>query len=230
MSTTETLHMQLDNVCHELYELQVENKRLRVQGEGEALKHLNEEVAELRQQPHVAQENEAGTNQNLRESHEEVNELKQQINALQHILDSIRLENEQLADELLQSQAQHSEIVLELLRELKLSIQSIECECVTNELKCYCAIKAEHVKREEKETRLLAQLELLSSHRVARDMSARPTDAPIITTWSGSGGTRILEGSITESHSSDVTREPEDMLGSSRGHANSSVDTPVTVE
>ena len=82
MSTIETLRMQLDNVCSELHELQVENKRLRVQGEGETLKHLKEEVAELRQQPHMAQENEAGANQNLKESHEEINELKQQIKEL----------------------------------------------------------------------------------------------------------------------------------------------------
>ena len=53
--------------------------------------------------------------------------------------------------------------------------------------------------------RLLAQLELLSSHGVGRDTSAQPTYAPILTTWSGPGGTRILEGTITESHASDVT-------------------------
>ena len=75
MSTTEALCVQLDNVCRELYELQVENKRLWAQGEGEGLEWLKEEVAELRQQFHVAQENKAGTNQNLRESCEEVNEL-----------------------------------------------------------------------------------------------------------------------------------------------------------
>ena len=58
----------------------------------------------------------------------------------------MRSENEQLADKLLQRQARHSEIVIELSRELELSVQSIERERVTNELKCYCAIKAEYVK------------------------------------------------------------------------------------
>ena len=72
MSTIETLRTQLDNVHCELHELQVENKRLRVQSEGEAFEQLKE-MAELRQQLHVAQENEVCTNQNLSESHEEVN-------------------------------------------------------------------------------------------------------------------------------------------------------------
>ena len=58
----------------------------------------------------------------------------------------MRSENEQLADKLLQSQARHSEIVIELSRELELHVKSIEREHVMNELKCYCAIKAEHVK------------------------------------------------------------------------------------
>ena len=179
----------------------------------------------------MAQENEAGTNQNLRESREEVNELKQQINELQHTLDSMRSENEQLADELAQSRARHSEIALELLRERELGEQSIEHERVMNELKCYCAIEAKRVKWEVKEMRLLAQLELLSSHGVSRaETSARPTDAPISMTWSRPGRTTILEGTIIESHASDVTREPEDTLDSLRGHTDSSVDTPVTVE
>ena len=131
---------------HELHELQVENKRLQVQGKWEALKQLKEEVAELRQQLHVAQENKESTNQNLRESCEEVNKLKQQINELQHTLESLRSENKQLADELAQNQAQHSEITLELLRERELGKQSIEREYLMNELKCYYAIEAEHVK------------------------------------------------------------------------------------
>ena len=176
MSTTETLCTQLDNVRRELHELQVENKRLRVQGEEEALEQLKEEVAELRQQLHVAQENEACTNQNLRESREEVNKLKQQINELQHTLDSMRSENEQLADELAQGRARHSEIALELSRERESSEQSIERERVMNELKCYRVIEAERIKWEAKEMRLLAQLELFSSHGILREISAHPTE------------------------------------------------------
>ena len=60
----------------------------------------------------MAQENEAGTNQNLRDSHKEVNELKQQVNELQHMLDSMRSENEQLANEFAQSWAWYNEIML----------------------------------------------------------------------------------------------------------------------
>ena len=231
MSTTETLRTQLDNVHCELHQLQVENKRLRVQGEGEALEQLKEEVAELRQQLHVAQENEAGTNQNLRESREEVNELKQQINELQHTLDSMRSENKQLADELAQSRARHSEIALELSRERESSEQSIEHERVMNELKCYCTIEAERIKSEAKETRLLAQLELLSSHGVSRGTSAHPTDAPISTTWSEPERSTLLEGTIIESHASNLTQEPKDTLDSPlTGYTDSSVDTLATVE
>ena len=63
LSTTEALCVQLDNVCRELHELQVEIKRLWAQGEGEALEQLKEDgVAELWQQFHVAQENKADTN------------------------------------------------------------------------------------------------------------------------------------------------------------------------
>ena len=177
MSTTETLRTQLDNMRRELHELQVENKRLRVQGKWEALEQLKEEVAELRQQLHMAQENKACTNQNLRESREKVNKLKQQINELQHTLDSMRSENEQLADELVQGQAWHSEIALELSRERESSEQSIERERVMNELKYYRAIGAERIKWKAKETRLLAQLELFSSQAVFRETSAHPTDA-----------------------------------------------------
>ena len=56
MNTTEALHTQLDDMCCELHELQVENKRLQTQGKGEALEQLQEEVAELWQQLHVPQE------------------------------------------------------------------------------------------------------------------------------------------------------------------------------
>ena len=231
MTTTETLRTQLDNMRRELHELQVENKRLRVQGEGEALEQLKEEVAELRQQLHVAQENEACTNQNLRESRKEINKLKQQINELQHTLDSMRSENGQLADELVQGRARHSEIALGLSRERESSEQSIERERVMNELKCYHAIEAERIKWEAKETRLLAQLELFSSHGVLRETSAHPTDAPISTTWGEPERSTLLEGTIIESHTSDLTQEPKDTLDSPlRGYTDSSIDTLTTVE
>ena len=117
----------------------------------------------------------------------------------------------------MQSWNQYSEIKLELSRECELGKWSIEQESVKNELKCYRAIEAKCVKWEVKEMRLLSQLELLSSHGVAREINARPIEAPILTTWSGPGRTIILEGTITKSHASDVTRELKDTLGSLRG-------------
>ena len=74
-----------------------------------------------------------------------------------------------------------------------------------NQLKCYRPIEAECIKWEVKKTRLMAQLELLSSNGVSREMGARPTDAPISITWSGPGRTTVLEGTIIESHASDIT-------------------------
>ena len=50
----------------ELHKLQVENQRLQAQGKGETLDQVKEELTDLRQQLHMAQENEAGTNQNLK--------------------------------------------------------------------------------------------------------------------------------------------------------------------
>lgn len=67
---------------NELHELQVEIQKLRVQGSMEAFEQLKGEATDLRQQIHVAQENEASANQNLRESCEEVNVLKQNIDEL----------------------------------------------------------------------------------------------------------------------------------------------------
>ena len=135
----------------------------------------------------------------------------------------MRSENEQLADELVQSWNQHSENKLELSRECELGKRSIEQESVKNE---HCAIEAKHVKWEVKEMRLLLPyIGAIEFHGVARETNARPIETPILTTWSGPGRTTILEGTITKSHASDVTREPKDTLGSLRGHTDSSVDT-----
>ena len=125
----------------------------------------------------------------------------------------MRSENKQLAYELAQGWARHSEIALELSRERESSEQSIERERIMNELKCYRAIEAKRIKWEAKETRLLAQLELFSSHGVLRETSAHPTDAPI-STWSEPERSTLLEGTIIESHASDLTREPKDTLDS----------------
>ena len=74
------------------------------------------------------------------------NTFKQQVNELQHALDSMRLENEQLASELVQCWARQSETMLKLSRERELSEQSIERERVLNELKCYRTVEAERIK------------------------------------------------------------------------------------
>ena len=106
-------------------------------------------MTDLRHQLHVAQENEAGTNQNLSESHEEINELKQQINELiehisklQQTISEVSSDNEQLDSELMQSRAQYDDITQELLRVSKLSTQNIEREREQSELKCYQALEA----------------------------------------------------------------------------------------
>ena len=124
MSTTEALRTQLDNVRNELHESQVEIQKLRVQSSVEAFEQLKGEATDLRQQLHVAQENEASANQNLRESREEVNVLKQNIdemqqhaNELQQTLREIRVENERLVNELERIRARNDDIELEMSRE-----------------------------------------------------------------------------------------------------------------
>ena len=61
----------------ELHKSQVEIQKLQVQGLAEAFEQLKGKATDIRQQLHVAQENEASANENLRESCEEVNVLKQ---------------------------------------------------------------------------------------------------------------------------------------------------------
>ena len=79
------LHTQLDNVCQELHELLVENNKLWGQNL-EELEQLREEVTDLWQQLHEAQENEVGSNQHLQESHKKINELKQHVNESKNML------------------------------------------------------------------------------------------------------------------------------------------------
>ena len=117
MSTTEVLRTQLDNVRRELHELQVENQKLQTQCSEEAREELRGEVTDLKHQLHVAQENEAGTNQNLNKSREEVNELKQQIielnghvSKLQQTISELGSDNEQLDNKLVQSRAWYDDI------------------------------------------------------------------------------------------------------------------------
>ena len=67
--TTDALHTQLDNVWREVH------------GEPEAANPVfRGGLGRTKGRGDVAQENEAGTNQNLSESHEEVNEYKKLIN------------------------------------------------------------------------------------------------------------------------------------------------------
>ena len=218
MSTTEALRTQLDNVRREVHELQVENQKLRTQCSEEAWEELKEEVTDLRRQLHMAQENEAGTNQNLSESREEVTELKQQINELnehvnklQQTISELSSDNEQLDSELAQSRVQHDDITQELSRMSELSAQNIEREREQSELKYYRALEAERAKWEARETRLIAQLEKRSAHEVTRQSGVPLTPAcpPVVMTSSAPSEIVAIdsEGTVTPSRILNVTRD-----------------------
>ena len=141
----------------------------------------------------MAQENEAGTNQNLSESREEVTKVKQQINELnehvsklQQTISELSSDNEQLDSELVQSRARHDDITRELSRMSELSAQNIEREREQSELRCYRALEAERAKWEARETRLIAQLEKRSAHEVTRQSGVPLTPAcpPVVMTSS----------------------------------------------
>ena len=83
MSTTEALLLQVDNLCHELHQLQVENAKLksdmvpplevdRDEGSTEA-DRLRSEVYGLRQELHEAQEREVSGNDVLNKSRDDFN-------------------------------------------------------------------------------------------------------------------------------------------------------------
>ena len=147
MSTTKALQLQVDNLRHQLHQLQVENEKLRVevstgQGEGtDEVEQLREEVIELQQSLHEAQEREVSSNELLDKSHGEYNELKSAYDVVEH-------ESERLTSDLNEYQARYEQTHEELSHFRD-----------NAEAKHYRALEEERVKWEGEST-LYAQLEI----------------------------------------------------------------------
>ena len=148
MSATEALQLQVDNLRHQLHQLQVENEKLRVevstgQGEGTAeVEQLREEVIELRQSLHEAQEREVSSNELLHKSRGEYNELKSAYDVVEH-------ESERLTSNLDEYRARYEQTREELSRLRD-----------TAEGERHRALEEERVKWERREATLYAQLEI----------------------------------------------------------------------
>ena len=137
MSTTEALRTLVDNLKHEIQQLQVENARLKADrneaepsGETQGLK---EELVELRQQLHEAQEREVDSEQRVRE-------LEEQHEAMEVKLSDLQEEREMISQEASQLCEQCSNYVNE--------IKQING---ATELAVYRAIEREREKWEERE-------------------------------------------------------------------------------
>jgi len=108
MSTTETLHTQLDNLHLEIQRLEFENKKLKDEQQLNSsevetqYEQLTKEVEELLRSLHEVQENEVSCNEELYASHEE--------------RDKLQRKNEQLVHELVQSRARCEDVTSELTR------------------------------------------------------------------------------------------------------------------
>ena len=79
MSATEALQLQLDNLRHQVHQLQVENKKLKSEvsnRQGDEIEQLQAETGELRQSLHDAQKSEVSSNELCHKSCTEYHELK----------------------------------------------------------------------------------------------------------------------------------------------------------
>ena len=87
MSTAEALQLQIDNLHHQIHQLQVENKKLRAEvwtdseGDSPEVEQLQEEIEELWQllHDHEPQEREVTSNGLLSESHDKIQWIKIRI-------------------------------------------------------------------------------------------------------------------------------------------------------
>ena len=71
MNATKALQLQLDNLHHQVHQLQVENEKLKSEvsnGQGDKIEQLQAEAGELRQSLHDAQEREVSSNELLHKS------------------------------------------------------------------------------------------------------------------------------------------------------------------
>ena len=123
------------------------------------LKQLKGKVTDLRQQLHEAQENKVDNNQHLQELRELINELQQRANELQLSTNELQQVLDERTNKRLANlqKAWYEEIAQQLSRERKIGEQHIEREHEKSEFRSYRAIEAEHVKWEEKESKLHAQ-------------------------------------------------------------------------
>ena len=68
MSTTEALQLQIDNLHHQVHQLQIENEKLKsevLNGQGDEIGQLQVETSELQQSLHDAPEREVSINELL---------------------------------------------------------------------------------------------------------------------------------------------------------------------
>ena len=112
MCATEALQFQLDNLRHQVHQLQVEIEKLKSvvsNGQGDEIEQLQAEAGELRQSLHNAQEREVSSNELLHKSRTEYHELKSQY-------DDVVLETAALSIELTDYRAQYKQTCAELRR------------------------------------------------------------------------------------------------------------------
>ena len=81
MSATEALQLKLDNLRHQVHQVQVRNEKLKLEvsnGQGDKIEQLQVEAGELQQSLHDAQEREVSSNELLHKNRTEYHELKSQ--------------------------------------------------------------------------------------------------------------------------------------------------------
>jgi len=163
---------ELDNVRHELQELQVENRRLRAglsEGSDNSaeVKQLESEVEELRQQLYEARESEVKASEQLSQAREQTNELRAKVDKLKLLLEDAKSVNEKLETELAQARARHESMVQEaLLAQEKADLERFR------------AVDAERAKWEVRETCLVAQLDECTSRSGTNDRAAAGSKEP----------------------------------------------------
>lgn len=161
MSATEALQLQVDNLRHQLHQLEVDNEKLRREVPGcsnntPEVERLKEEVSELRQALHEAQESEVSSNDLLKKKNSEYNELKA-------VHGQLVLECAELKGELIDYRARYKQTCEELTR------VRVEAEA-----ECRRALEEERAKWERRETTLYAQLEMARNGSVTSTGSETP--------------------------------------------------------
>ena len=193
MSATEALQLQVDNLRHQLHQLQVENEKLRSEvskGQGDDtadIEQLRGEASELRQLLHDAQEREVSGNELLNESRTEYNELKFEY-------DEVLNEREELRNELTDYRARYEQ-TCEELRRVRENAESER----------YRALDEERVKWERREAMLYAHIEKVRTSST----SATSTGTPLMDTSPLCDTSATAAVSSVPSHMASLTSSPE---------------------